>query len=275
MKRVSIIGLGWLGMPLAISLMGKGYQVVGSKTTADGLEAARMSGIDAYGLVMKPQPECNADDWDQLLQCDVLIITLPASRTPEKGEIYRQSVQILVDSALSKQVERIIFISSTSVYGDAEGEMTEDSPRNAVRQSGKILVELENWLHDLPNISVDILRPAGLIGPERHPGRFMAGKQALPEGNCGVNLVHQEDVIAAIKLLLAQPRGGHIYNLCAHMHPRKQDFYPAMAKLLGVEPATFAQNSKKSLGRIINGQKICQELGFEYQFPDPERMPVT
>ena len=274
MKKVSIIGLGWLGMPLAISLLGKGYQVVGSKTTLDGLEAARMSGIDAYPLVMRPQPECDADDWEQLLKCDVLIITLPASRTPEKGEVYRQSVQILVDSALSKQVPRIIFISSTSVYGDTEGEMTEDSPRHAVRQSGKILVELENWLHDLPNVSVDILRPAGLIGPDRHPGRFMAGKQELPEGNCGVNLVHQEDVIAAITLLVAQPQGGHVYNLCAQMHPRKQDFYPAMAKSLGIEPPTFTPSNQKSLGRIINGQRICQELGFEYQFPDPERMPV-
>lgn len=274
MKKVSIIGLGWLGMPLALSLMGKGYQVVGSKTTPDGLEAARMSGIDAYPLVMTPQPECEADDWEQLIQCDVLIITLPASRTPEKGEIYRQSVQILVDSALGKQVQRIIFISSTSVYGDAEGEMTEESPRNAVRQSGKILVELENWLHDLPHVSIDILRPAGLIGPDRHPGRFMAGKQALPEGNCGVNLVHQEDVIAAIKLLLAQPQGGHIYNLCAQMHPRKRDFYPAMAKALGVDAPSYMPTTRQSLGRIINGQKICHELGFEYQFPDPERMPV-
>lgn len=274
MKKVSIIGLGWLGMPLAISLIGKGYQVVGSKTSQDGLEAARMSGVDAYPLVMKPQPECDADDWELLLQCDVLIITLPASRLPEKGDIYRQSVQNLVNSALSEQVPRIIFISSTSVYGDVEGEMTEDSPRHAVRASGKILIEIENWLNDLPNIRVDILRLAGLIGPDRHPGRFMAGKQALPEGHCGVNLVHQEDVISAITLLLAQPQGGHIYNLCAHMHPRKQDFYPAMAKSLGVESPTFTSSSKKLLGRIINGQRICHELGFEYQFPDPERMPV-
>ncbi|WP_159567478.1 SDR family oxidoreductase [Budvicia diplopodorum] len=274
MKKVSIIGLGWLGMPLAISLMGKGYPVVGSKTTPDGIEAARMSGIEAYSLVMTPQPECDANDWEQLLQCDVLIITLPASRSPEQGEGYRQSVQTLVDSALSKQVPRIIFISSTSVYGDADGEVTEGSPRDAKRPSGKILVELENWLHNLPNLSVDILRPAGLIGPDRHPGRFLAGKQELPEGNCGVNLVHQEDVIAAIELLLAQPDGGRVYNLCAHMHPRKRDFYPMMAKALGVALPSFTPTQRTSLGRIINGQKICRELGFEYQFPDPERMPV-
>lgn len=46
MKKVAIVGLGWLGMPLALSLMSRGWQVTGSKTTQDGVEAARMCGID-------------------------------------------------------------------------------------------------------------------------------------------------------------------------------------------------------------------------------------
>ncbi|MDR0806033.1 MAG: SDR family oxidoreductase [Enterobacteriaceae bacterium] len=274
MKKVSIVGLGWLGMPLALSLISRGYQVAGSKTTQDGLDAARMSGVNACQLVMTPTPECDDEDWQQLLDCDVLIITLPARREPEQAEIYRQSVQILVDSALSQHVSRVIFISSTSVYGKGEGEVSEDSSRTPQRVSGKVLVELENWLHDLPNIQVDILRLAGLIGPDRHPGRFLSGKQGLPDGNCGVNLVHQEDVIAAIQLLLAQTQGGYIYNLCAPVHPRKRDYYPLMAKKLGLAAPEFAPTDNDSRGRIISGQRICCELGFEYRFCDPQLMPI-
>ncbi len=48
MKKVAIVGLGWLGMPLAMSLAARGWQVTGSKTTLDGVEAARMSGIESY-----------------------------------------------------------------------------------------------------------------------------------------------------------------------------------------------------------------------------------
>lgn len=33
MKKVAIVGLGWLGMPLAMSLSARGWQVTGSKTT--------------------------------------------------------------------------------------------------------------------------------------------------------------------------------------------------------------------------------------------------
>ena len=50
MKKVAIVGLGWLGMPLAMSLAARGWQVTGSKTTLDGVEAARMSGIESYPL---------------------------------------------------------------------------------------------------------------------------------------------------------------------------------------------------------------------------------
>ena len=56
MKKVAIVGLGWLGMPLALSLMARGWQVTGSKTTQDGVEAARMCGIDSYPLRLEPQP---------------------------------------------------------------------------------------------------------------------------------------------------------------------------------------------------------------------------
>ncbi len=98
--------------------------------------------------------------------------------------------------------------------------------------SGRVLEELEDWLHNLPGTSVDILRLAGLVGPGRHPGRFFAGKTA-PDGEHGVNLVHLEDVIGAITLLLQAPKGGHIYNICAPAHPARNVFYPQMARLLG------------------------------------------
>lgn len=45
--------------------------------------------------------------------------------------------------------------------------------------SGRVLKELEDWLHNLPGTSVDILRLAGLVGPERHPGRFLPEKPRL------------------------------------------------------------------------------------------------
>lgn len=275
MKKVAIIGLGWLGMPLALALNGQGYQVVGSKTTIDGVEAARMSGIECYLLKLTPELQCNTDELNALLQADVLIITLPVSRTAQSGEGYAQAVQQLVNTARVFHVPRIIFTSSTSVYGGSEGMVKENSPLNPVTSAGKVLVSLEQWLQHLPDTTVDILRLAGLVGGERHPGRFLAGKTALRDGAHGVNLVHQEDVMSAIQLLLKRPHGGHLYNLCAPEHPARQDYYPDQARKLNLAPPQFVTESDDTPGRLVDGQRICHELGFEYQYPDPMTMPLN
>lgn len=274
MNSVAIVGLGWLGMPLGLALAAKGWQVTGSKTTQDGVDAARMCGLESYCLTLTPEMVCDADDLSELLDVDALVITLPASRTAEGGGNYLQAVQQIVDSALAANISRIIFTSSTSVYGGGAGKMTESSSLEPVTIAGKTLVELENWLHKLPNTSVDILRLSGLVGPERHPGRFLAGKTDLADGGHGVNLVHLEDVIEAITLLLQQPEGGHIYNLSAPEHPARELFYPAVARQLGLTPPTFRAEEGGSGGKIIDGSKICQALGFVYRYPDPGKMPL-
>lgn len=274
MKKVAIIGLGWLGMPLGLSLTAHGWQVTGSKTTLDGVEAARMCGIESYLLELTPELICEPDDLEALLSVDALVITLPASRTAEGGENYLLAVQQIVDSALARAIPRIIFTSSTSVYGRGSGIMKESSPLEPKTVAGKTLKELEDWLHHLPNTSVDILRLSGLVGPERHPGRFLAGKTDLTEGSHGVNLVHLEDVVAAISLLLQTPKGGHIYNLSAPKHPARKEFYPAVARQLGLTPPTFRQEEGGDSGKLIDGSKICSELGFEYSYPDPQKMPL-
>ncbi len=274
MKKVAIIGLGWLGMPLALSLMSRGFDVVGSKTTPDGVEAARMSGIECYQLEMTPELICEPEDLEALLRVDALVVTLPARRTVEGSENYFNAVRMLVDSAMAFGVPRILFTSSTSVYGETTGTVREDSPLKPVSPSGQVLAELERWLHELPNTSVDILRLAGLVGADRHPGRFLAGKVDVKGGSQGVNLVHQDDVIGAIQLLLKLPKGGHVYNLCVPAHPTKRDFYPALAEQLNLAPPQFAAEAEQG-GRLVDGSRICNELGFEYQYPDPARMPVN
>jgi nucleoside-diphosphate-sugar epimerase len=273
MKKVAIVGLGWLGMPLALSLIGKGWQVTGSKTTEDGVEAARMCGLESYLLQLTPELECDSDDLDALLEVDALVITLPARRSGEGEDFYLLAVQEIVDSALAHAIPHIVFISSTSVYGDAEGVMTEDSPLDPVTDSGRCLRKLEHWLHDLPGTSVDILRLSGLVGPKRHPGRFFAGKRA-PHGNHVVNLVHLEDAVAAIELLLETEGGGRLYNLSAPQHPTRGRFYPQMSRQLGLEVPSFSDDANGGTGKQIDGNLICRELGFHYRHPDPERMPL-
>ena len=274
-KKVAIVGLGWLGMPLARALVGRGWQVTGSKTTEDGVQAARASGIPASLLTLDPEPQCDPDDLAELLDVDALVVTLPARRTVETSEQYIQAVQNIVDMALARQVRHIIFTSSTSVYGNLQGEADEESALDPVTPAGGSLVRLEQWLHDLPGTTVDILRLAGLVGPARHPGRFLAGKTGLSHGRQGVNLVHLDDVISAIVMLLEQPAQGAVYNLCAEGHPSREDYYTRLAANAGWIPPVFDGEPATIAGKEVNGQRICRERGFRYQWPDPYDMPFA
>ncbi|MGL4860960.1 MAG: SDR family oxidoreductase [Enterobacteriaceae bacterium] len=271
MKSVAIVGLGWIGMPLAFMLSSQGYRVTGSKTTADGVEAARMSGLDCYQLNFEQDLQCEADELTQLLSVEQLVITLPASRQRVEQGDYRRAVQMLVDSAQACGVRRVIFLSSTSVYGDAAGVYSERSPLRPTTVVGETLQELEEWLHALPLVQTDILRLAGLVGPDRHPGRFLAGRQGLGGGSQCVNLVHRHDVLVVITQLLKQLQGGRLYNVCAPQHPRRDEFYTKMARQLKLPAPDFIREDQEP-ERIIDGSLVCRELAFRYRYPDPMSM---
>ncbi|ELX8380192.1 SDR family oxidoreductase [Providencia vermicola] len=274
MKKVAIVGLGWLGLPLARALLAAGMDVSGTKTTPDGIAAARAIGIDCYYLQLTPELDCDPTDFAQLMEeAGALIILLPPSKINVSA--YVETIELLVDTAITFRIPRVIFTSSTSVYGDLSGEVNEESERQATTASAQALIDVENWLHALPNISVDILRLAGLVGEKRHAGRFLAGKKSLKGAQQPVNIVHQDDVIEAIKLLLKQPQGGHIYNLCAPEHPQRADFYRQASQSLNLELPEFMLETEATTGKIVNGNRICQELGFEYQYPNPMNMPMT
>ncbi len=128
MKKVAIVGLGWLGIPLALSLTARGWQVTGSKTTQDGVEAARMCGIDSYPLRLEPQLVCDTEDLDALMKrrCAGDHPAGPAYRGREG--FYLQAVQEIVDTALAYHIPRIVFTSSTSVWqGNVNGTVKENS----------------------------------------------------------------------------------------------------------------------------------------------------
>lgn len=161
MKKVAIVGLGWLGMPLALSLTARGWQVTGSKTTQDGVEAARMCGIDSYPLRLEPQLVCDTEDLDALMNVDALVITLPARRTGAGEGFYLQAVQEIVDTALAYHIPRIVFTSSTSVYGNVNGTVKENSPRLPQTASGQV-----------PGRAGGLAaQPAGDVGGYSAPGR--------------------------------------------------------------------------------------------------------
>ena len=271
MKSVAIVGLGWLGLPLARHLQNLGWEVKGSKRTHEGVEQMRLLGLETYHLELTPEINADPDDLTLLFSVDSLVINIPPSQYFFDMEHYILGVENVIDEALLQNVQHIIFISSTSVFPDIAGRFDENIAPNPTSQTGKGLYEIEQRLFDCRDIHVDVVRFAGLVGEDRHPVRVLSGRENIVGGNQPINLVHLEDCARAIQLLLETPSFQRLYHLSAPVHPTKQAYYTYCAEKLGIIAPHFVC-SPQDPQRIIVGDKICEELGFVYQYPDPNYM---
>ncbi|WP_434926488.1 NAD-dependent epimerase/dehydratase family protein [Shewanella sp. HL-SH2] len=259
MASVTIIGCGWFGFPLAQSLIKQGHHVKSNKRKQADLIALSQAGITAYQLDLST--EIDVASATELLDSDMLVVNIPPGL--RRGETdYMANLNSLKTVIGDKQYQRVIFISTSGVYPSEDKIMTEQDATSHSPVSD-ILLQAESLFSCMGNAC--IVRFSGLVGPKRHPGRFLAGKENVSGGNVAVNLVHLDDCVAAISLILSSSTVGAVYNLCAPDHPTKQTFYSQAAIHAGTSAPTF--NQQISPSKVIDGNLICQQLGFIYQQP--------
>ena len=245
--KIAIIGCGWLGFPLAKKLLKNGHYIFGSTTTINKFDELIAESIQPFlydgllnNLISIPTNEINC-----------LIINFP----PSKSHNYPNQIAELIQQFPENC--KIIFTSSTSVYRDLEGEMNENGAvkiDHAVFLAEEILRSSEK--------QVTILRLAGLIGSNRHPIKFLSGKD-IEHGNMAVNLVHQDDVIAAIICVIQSNAWNKTYNVCWNEHPKKGHYYQNAAEKYGLTPPIVAFSN--SIGKSIDGNFITIDLGYKYK----------
>lgn len=263
MNNISIIGCGWLGFPLAERLIAEGFSVKGSTTSSDKIHLLTKAGIEAFQInlsdsldVKKIQP---------FFQSDILVINVPPGRRRSDVETnHPLEIKKLLEVAQQGDVQKVIFCSSTGVYGNDEKIALEDNIPQPSRASGHALAKIEKHIQSLTHFKSTILRLAGLIGGERKAGRFLAGKENIPNGNAPVNLVHREDCIEAILQIILQKKWNEIYNVCADEHPIKKDFYTEQAIALGLTPPSFSSGTN-TVFKVVSNQKIKRDLKIKFK----------
>ena len=260
---VSLLGCGWVGYPLAKSLISKGFTVLATTTTPAKISFFHNEGIDPY--LVHFSEDVSIPDLNKFFKAEILIITIPPGRRNPNGfDNYKRMVQYVCSQIPKSQVKKIILISSTSVYSESNGIFDEFSRVSPETESGTLMADTETLLNQLP-VNVICLRLAGLIGPGRMPGKFFAGKSQIPNGLSPVNLIHLNDVIGIIACLVNDRNAAGIYNGCAPSHPARENFYKLAAELEGLEKPVFI--SEKTGWRIISSSRLDKELGYEFENP--------
>lgn len=264
LPRIAVLGAGWLGWPLARHLQKQGYMLKTSTTTPEKLALLQVEDL-APCLLQVDGGQVNLSDPD-FFDTDVIVLNIPPSRRrPDVETWYPTQIQAIVAAARQKKVGKILFISSTSVYGDVNAEVEESSVPQPDTASARAVLQAENRVKTyFPGDSSSILRMSGLIGGERKAGRFFAGKKDIPEGNAPVNLVHLEDCIGVIEALIEQEAWGKLYNVCADDHPRKADYYTAQAIQEGFEPPVFLSDETPRF-KVVRNDLVRRELGYVFK----------
>ncbi|WP_421209405.1 NAD-dependent epimerase/dehydratase family protein [Aeromonas enteropelogenes] len=256
---IGILGAGWLGLPLARALLAAGKPVEVTVSSAEKAARLQGEGIHAHPLTISADMPAADKKEPWPIPCETLVICVPPSKTDD----YPQAVAKACQLAKAHGTRRVLFVSATSVWGAGQQEGEKPKPRHA---RGERMLAAEQAVQAAGFECVMIVRPSGLYGPDRHPGRFLAGK-TLEGGAQAVNLVHLDDVVAACLLLLERGKDGDAYNLSAPVHPRREQFYPFAARQLGLPAPLFIEPAGTFLP--IDGLRICEQLGFNYRWPDP------
>ena len=126
-NKIALIGCGWLGLPLAKSLLKKGYQVAGSTTSVEKLSQLRGNGISPF-LITLSEEGIDGNIETLLNNAAAVIVNVPPKLRGGSRENYVAKMSFLNAAILEAKIPKVIFVSSTSVYGDASGDVTEETP---------------------------------------------------------------------------------------------------------------------------------------------------
>ena len=263
MPQISILGCGWLGLPLAQSLIQNGFPVNGSTTSADKIEILKSKGINPFLISLSP----NATDGDIesfLRESDILIIDIPPKLRGENSESFVDKIKALVPHIETSCIKKVLFVSSTSVYAEDNTVVTEDTLPAPETESGKQLVICEKLLQSNSQFKTTILRFGGLISEDRQPVKFLAGKENLENPDGPVNIIHRKDCIGIIHSIIEKGAWGEIFNGVTPYYPTREDHYTKLAIAMGLPVPNFSR-AKPSRGKTVSSQKVIRVLGYDFK----------
>jgi len=264
-KTIAIAGLGWLGQPLAYRLASVGYTVKGSVTTVEKATLLQQSGFDAYPVEISENGV--AGEYKALLRnTDCLIIMIPPGLRKNTGSDYVLKMAHLLVAISESLVSKIILVSSTSVYANSQGMVTERDEPKPETLAGKQLRQVEELFFHPDNIETAIVRFGGLIGGNRNPAKYLAGRKDPADGLAPVNLIHREDCVNILMEILKQDAFGQIFNAVNPNHPLKSTYYIQKTKELGLEPPTFAPGKHAEIFKQVDSEYVKSVLDYSFKF---------
>ncbi|REC40828.1 NAD(P)-binding domain-containing protein [Chryseobacterium sp. 5_R23647] len=247
MKKIGIIGCGWLGNHIAERLSNQ-YQIFATTTTESKIEHLQSKGYHTTLVSFPNELNPEMKEWDAVKKLDAIIISVPFSGI-RGAQIPMNDKRENLLNFLGNFKGQLFLTSSTGVYPETEKDFTEDDkPAQEVESESFILDKFPQ---------TNILRLAGLMGDQRLLKNYNISNLDLL-----VNHIHYADICSVVEKMLDNHSESKVYNVVAPIHPNKEEVINAQKDLP-------YEGTRTTVGRTISPNKLIEELDFEFQYPDP------
>jgi nucleoside-diphosphate-sugar epimerase len=271
------VGCGYLGERVARLWLARGDHVVAVTRSPARAEVLAAAGIEPLIL------DVTADNpgWERLFaeqRPDIATIFWAVGFDRSGGgsyaDVHVAGLQKLLDAAAaSGHRPRVIFSSSTGVWGDERGGIvSEATPPDPSREAGRVLVAAEQLLAGHPVGPGTALRFAGLYGPGRLPrlADLRAGRPIAADPDSWLNLVHIDDAAQVVTAVADAPAPSPLYVVSDGTPVRRRDWYVRLAALVQAPPPAWDESAPRGRGgdKRVDSSLVWADLGISPIWPD-------
>lgn len=275
-----IVGCGYIGERLATAMLSKGEAASAIVRSDERAKTLRTMGVFVLQLDLDTSPLPSAST----LQQTIFYFAPP----PPKGALDTRMQSFLQGLSISGQPTRIVYISTTGVYGDCSGNwIDETQPANPqvdrARRRWHAEQLLQGWRASSGGELV-ILRVGGIYGPGKLPlTRLQQGLPMIAENDAPwTNRIHTDDLVQVCLAAMARGINGEVYNVCDGTPGNMTNYFNRVADLAALQrpPLIDAKQAVDALSpgllsylsesRRISNKKMLDQLSVKLRYPSLE-----
>lgn len=266
-----VVGTGYLGCRVARLWTARGDRVLGTTRSADRAESLAAERIEPVML------DVTTADWEALFagagrpESILWSVSFDRSGAATYHEVQVTGLARMLDALVRHAAPgrpcRVVFSSSTGVWGDEAGAVVDEStPVNPSREAGRALVEAEALLRAHPAGPGTALRFAGLYGPERMPrlDDLKAGRPIAADPDTWLNLIQIDDAARVVIAVADAPAPAPLYVVSDGKPVRRRDWYGQLAERTGSPVPTW----DAAAARVRGGDKRVNPARLFADFPE-------
>lgn len=262
-----VVGCGYLG-----SRVVRGWVAGGDRVVVLTRRAARIAEISALGATAIVA-DVVAADLGSLPEAATLFWGVGFDRTPGQThrDIHVVGLRRLLDMVPGRP--RVVFSSSTGVWGDDDGRVVDEStPAHPTREAGRVLLEAEAMLGEHPLGPGTALRFAGLYGPGRLPrlADLRAGRPIAADPDSTLNLVHVDDAARVVRAVADAAAPAVRYVVSDGNPLLRRDWYGGLAAAAGAPAPVWDPTAPRGRGsdKRVDASRLGREFPGVIRHPD-------